>query len=748
MPGISRTPNLATRPSVMTAVKEKLAPLVRRTRDDRILLRDQWLRYDNILKVRHDSAAYHGRHRAYLSIGRRVIENWVTKLKNDLFPDSGKWFTVHAESRDSEEGAEVLVALYRRYLWDYMRVRRKSGPILRQLVTLGTSPIDIGWRFAQKEIPTLEKIWKDSGGNLDRSKEVLKKVVEYVGPTCRPVDLFRFYVYPASVNDVSDLTLVFEDIILDKNTIERMGRTPIDKSKPDLGMQFENTEQALQLLTMGGDKMVADARFQAERQRLLARGLRSPVDTPQDPNQLLVCTKSYWRASLQDALEGSAEVEEIPQWYQLVTAGDDDIVLQCRPVVFWDAEPSYLVPKFVEVWEEFYGYGLPGTFDSLAYLANDVLNQGADALTFSLNPIAAVDPGAVQDMTTIRMRPGAKWLVRRPRENIQFIEPPKESATMAMAQIQNLIALINDAANVAPFSGGGILGPRARGRALQTAGGMAQVAAENMVQVHDVIQGLEDLWFNPMLRKMYSRTQQCLDTQIMLNVTGAAGAALIQRQITRDDLIGEYTFRWEASVSNYNMQVRGQQMIGFLQQVSQIPPEMLKAENARISLKYLLRQIWGEGLQLPEPERLVEDIQPVRALDAELENGLFMTGRPDAVHVSPADDDIQHMKVHDELLRPGALDKPVQELVMQHMKDHLQGMLAKHMMQQMQAQGQLGAPGGPPGMPPPPGGPEGGPPQGGPGPAQNPGRQAQTGAPEDIGRTMGRLPGMEGMGAG
>lgn len=738
MPSVIKAKNLANETRVEKRVREKLGPLIRRTRRERHLLNEQWIRYDNLWKVRHDSESYHGRIRANFAIGRRVIENWVTKLKNDLFPDSGKWFQIHPESRDSEEGVEVLAALFRRFLWDHMRVRRKSGPILRQLVTLGTAPVDIGWRYSARDVPTLERVYKESGGNLRKAETVVKQIVDYIGPTCRPVDLFRWYVYPASVNDVADLTLIFEDVLLDKPTVERMGRTWIDPSDHELGKQFENIQKALELFEVTGRPNGARDKFQAERERLSARGLQSPVDTPDDPNQLLVCTKSYWRISLEDMEENGETVDEDPRWYQIVTTGDEDVVLQVRPVVFWDGEPSYLAPKFVEVWEEFYGYGVPGTFDSLAYLTNDVLNQGADALTFSLNPIAAVDPGAVQDMTTVRMRPGAKWLVRRPRENVQFMEPPKDSAVAAGQAVQQFIGLINDAANVAPFSGGGILGPRARGRAIQSASGMAMVASENLVQVHDVIQGIEDLWLDPMLKKMHGRIKQCLDRPIMLNIAGAAGAAMIQREVSREDVIGEYTFRWQASITNYNMQVRGQQMIGFFQQVSRLPPELLAQENARISMKYLLRAIWSEGLQLPEAERLIEDIQPVRALDAQLENELYEAGRPDEVKLSPADEDLKHIQVHDALLKPGELDdQEIFQKVVEHIQEHLSAMVAKQVMQQMQSQGQLGGPGGMPGGPPQPSGMQ---------PPQNPGRMAQTGGQEDLNRTMDRPPGMEGAG--
>ena len=740
MPAILKTENLATRDDVVTRIKEEWAPLAQRTRQERKQLQETWLRYDNLLKVRHDSNAYFGRIRANLPIGRRVIENWVVKLKNDLFPDSGFWLQVRAESQESEEGVATLESLFRRFLWDYMRVRRKATPILRQLVGLGTSPIDIGWRYLAKEIPTLEKVYKDTGGNMGRAKEVLKKVVEYVGPTCRPIDLFRFYVYPTSVNDVTDLTLILEDMLLPWNTIERMGRTPIEKGHPDLGNQFENIEKAKELVARKGVDGAQD-KFEAERRRLTYRGLHSQVDSPEDPNQLLVCAKGFWRASLVDDEEGN---KEFPQWYQIVTAGNDDIPLQVRKVVFWDGEPSILAPKFIEVLEEFYGYGLPHTFDSLAYLTNDILNQGADALTWSLNPIAGIDPGAIADMTTIRMRPGAKWLVRRPRENISFMEPPKDSASAAMSSVNSLIALINDSANVAPFAAGSG-GPRTRGRAIQTAGGMAMVNSENMVQVHDIVQGLEDLWLDPMLKKMYSRTQQCLDIPVLLNIEGARGAAMIQRSVTREDLIGEYTFRWQASTSNYNAQVRGQQMIGMLQTLGD--PNLqsaLQAENKRVSIAWLVESIWREGLQLPSVERLIQDIQPVRAMDVKLENELYFAGRPDQVHVSPADDDVKHLMGHDMLLEPGKLPPEIYQLALEHMQEHVSALMAKQAMQQMQAQQQaMGAGmGAVPGL----GGP---PPQpGGGGGAMNPGRPAMTATQGDLGRTMDRLPEMTGMGGG
>lgn len=723
---VLRYPNLADDPAVQKVCREELAPLLIRTRRERQLLTQQWLRYDNLGKSRHDSDAYHGRLRAYLSTGRRVIDNWVMKLKTDVFPDSGKWFEIHPETHDSEDGVPTLDALFRRYLWEYMRIRRKATPVLRTLVTLGTAPIDIGWRYATRKVPTLQKVWDDAKGNRGRAEAVLKDIVEYIGPTLRPVDLFRFYVYPTSVNDVGDLTVCFEDTLLAEADIRRLGQTWISEDDHDLGHHFENTAAALQLLQAQGTRDTLE-KFNAERVRLAARGLHSPVDTPDDPNRLLSSVKCYWRTDRIAAQDDPDGEDGQPPWYQIVFAGDND-VLQVRRVTFWSGQPSYLVPKFVEVWNEFYGYGLPGTFDSLHYMMNDVLNQGGDALTFSLNPIVGVDPGAVQDMTTIRMRPGAKWLVRRPRENMMFTEPPKDAAMAAMQTVQNLIALINDVGNVAPFSG--TSAGKARGRAINTVGGMQMVASENLVQVHDVIQGIEDLWLNPMLRRMYDLTEQCLDVPVMLSVAGAGGAALIQKSVTREDVMGNYAFKWLASTSNYNLQVRGQQLSGFFQTVMRVPPQMWQAAGVKLDLEMLVQTLWTDGFQLPDGHRLIQKADPVRSLDPELENELFEVGRGDDVTVSPADDDMAHMKAHDRLLGPGNdLDPNTQQLVMKHIQAHVAGMVAKHLMQQQQAMQQA-----PPQGPPRPGMPGGGMP-GGPGNASGSGALAMPQAPGRIAQT-------------
>src|SRR5262245_44626123 len=88
-------PNIAQKPGVRDVIERDLIPLVRRVRWERQTLRNTWLRYSRIWNAERDQQSYAGRSKTYIATGRRVIENWVTKLKADLFP-TDDWYDVFA----------------------------------------------------------------------------------------------------------------------------------------------------------------------------------------------------------------------------------------------------------------------------------------------------------------------------------------------------------------------------------------------------------------------------------------------------------------------------------------------------------------------------------------------------------------------------------------------------------------------------------------------------------------------------
>ena len=682
-------PNLASKASVRNWFKKELAPLITQVRDEKNqLLRPQWLRYYNVWALRGTEAAYHGRLRMYAPIGRRIVENWVQKLRADLFPESGKWFKNTPDSTTLQDRAVVVHELMMKLMKKQIKIQSIFPGMLRNLCIFGTSPIEMGWKHDESEVPTLQRIIDQQSGQAT-IQEVMRKTVQYLGPTMRVIDPFLFYVYPYTPQHPWEAELLFEDMYVGWAALERMADTPIDPDRPELGNQIENWNGVKELRKGGGN---TGDKFQSETIRLQARGLMSKSDKlKDDPKRPMDLTKIAWYGTIDasgaESSEDTYPSTDAPQWWQLWVVGDETLV-HCRQNPWWRQRPPYLAAKFCEMQNEFWGYGVVFLLDHFQYFMNDTFNQTGDGLVFSLNPIVAMDANAVQFPDSIRMAPAARWLVRDPRNNVSWMEPPKESASTGIQVINFLVAMMNDVSNVAPFGGAGLqTGGRSRGRAVQTATGMSILSGEALLQVRDVVENIEQGVMNESLDWMFSLLQQCLDRDLILRVEGAEGAMVLETTVSRDSLIGNYDFEWLGSTFSFNQNVRTQQMLNFIQILARIPPDFLAQDNARVDWKYLLREIWATGFGEKEATLIIKDIQPTRAIDPAIENQLFAVGRCDEVTVSPLDNDTQHAQLHSQWLQ-GPEGSQIPDLEKLKVMGHIQKHAASFAMKQMAAQQQ------------------------------------------------------------
>jgi hypothetical protein len=131
---------------------------------------------------------------------------------------------------------------------------------------------------------------------------------------------------------------------------------------------------------------------------------------------------------------------------------------------------------------------------------------------------------------------------------------------------------------------------------------------------------------------------------------------------------------------------------------------------------YILEQYWSLGLGLPNADRVFKSTGPKEAQDWRYENALARVDRAAEVHVSPADNHIEHVQGHQHVLDRGDLSDDAHTLMQKHVQDHIGFAVANEVQQLQQAMatiagppgpGMPGAPGapGPGGLPPPPGGP-------------------------------------------
>ena len=720
-------PNLAQSAKYEQRVKDDVLPLAEKLRQEKNgLWRPQSLRYERIWGGLHDSNAYRGRNRLYLTTGRRIIENWVQKLKADMFPPSGKYFAVVPDLVTDDDKIPTLTALYTRFVLRNLRLRQQMSPWLRTLVTTGTNFFEMGWEVREALMPMLDGLVDETTGEMtQKTVTKVERVLQDLGPTLRPVSPYLVYVSPYTAMRLEDAELIVEDFLMDQATLTRLAHTPIHPKYPDLGNQIERDRVAFQELRKASPNVDPD-RWQAEQVRFRERGFRSRSEAEaKDPGRPFDVSRFYWKTQLDDDPE--------PQWYQGLVTGAGTL-LQLRKAIHWDLLPPVLHAVFLRREHEFWGIPLPAVFDHLQYFLNDTLNQTGDGLVFALNPITAIDPAMVQEPTSVRHKPGARWLVRNPRESISMLEPPKETAMTGMATLNTLIALMNDVANVAPYGGAGITGPRARGKAVNTATGASIITSEAQLQVREVESGIEDDFLNPMLRKMHALTLQCLDRPLLLRLDGKRGAPLVQMKLVRTDLLGRFDFQWLGSTTSYNQQVRSQQRLQFLQIASRIPPELLQAAGKRIDFVELLEGIWADFFDTPSVDRIIKDITPTTSIDPRIENDLFRQGLGAQVAVSPSDNHQQHLRTHDLLLGRPDLHPMTAEDVQRHMQEHMQTMVMALVQQQLQQQ-QAQQPG--PGAP-------GGGNRLQLGSGQQPGRMASTTSPDDVMRRASRGPALPG----
>jgi hypothetical protein len=702
--------NLARDPEIVARVKAELVPLVKRTRSERNgVLRERWLRYYRIWGLRHDFQGYRGRTNTYFPLGRRWIEQWVTRLKRDLFPDQD-WFACRALREDFEARVPAKVALQKYWMRRHMRLRKHALPWLRQLVMYGTSPVRNVWRAVEHEQTVLRDVLDDDGAPSGKTVEEVEKVADFLGPTFEPVDLFAFYVWPPTAEGLDAATLIFEDRCVPRSRVYALADRPLDPSKPDNGNVYEGVDelaalydQAIANRTGGGSRN--PEKYDALAQRLADKGFTAPLDQ-NVPAALrpLDLTECMWTVDLED---------DEPARY-LVTLGADELPLRVQRRPFFHGGSQWLCGRFVQLPEEFYGRGLCELFDYMQYFVNDLGNQSGDAFIWSTNPIAVVDIGAVQDPTSLRMAPGAKWLANP--AGVQFTTPPQGAAQAGFEAVSQYVGLADTLVAPTPARPVGTVSQQGA----KDSAGLAAELADSAVDLRAVVENLEDDVLVPLLERSDVLAQQCLDRDIILKVAGADGLELVEHPITVADLVGEYEWEWLGTTNALNQQVRAQQMVQGISLLTAVPQDQLAAQGVSVDWPYVLRTFWSVGLGLPDADRVVKTAQ-LGPSDWRWENALARVNRADELRVSPQDDHTAHVQGHQHILESDSLTDDARVAMQAHVHQHIGLQIAAEAQALTQSMAQLA---GPPGMAPPPGVP----PPGG-GPPLLPGGPAPVGAP-------------------
>ena len=562
----------------------------------------------NLWDAKRDNYSYQGRSSVYIPSAHKAIERATAKQLTRLFPSGDDFFDVKTSppgAQEQEEIAQDLEAAKALMFYDLhscVKIRQWILPFLRQLNILGTSPSALDY-VTQEEVNSLQgrnRYRLVRKPELDGNPMVgeQSRNTDEVGPTGRPVDLFTWYVWPATVDTISEAQVVFEDQLVSEATLKRWraaGRYAFedDALRSNAGKTPENS-------------------IWSSSQRMSERG----VDINDPENNLYIVTSAY-------ALWHPEDKKDAEPFAHKFTIVNDALLIEARQNSWWHQEAPYHVARLFKYINEFYGRGLCHFTRSLNYLINDVTNQTVDGLSYTLNPISCVDPD-FPDPDLLQYRPGAKWPVKP--KDVFFLQIPDKSAA-GFSAVRQLYEFSQDVAGAS--TGGMHLPTLGISRGAETATGQSLLIAQGDIDVNLIVASLEEEWLEPQLAMIDSMEQQFLPIQgeRLLRALGPKGMPLLRdgMRVRREQMLGTRTYVWTGNATTEQrekFQKDGAPMLKILAE--------LKGTNDpdyTINLAPFVKDLY-RSYGFPNADQIIQLTEPGEGFDPELEHAVMAAGWP------------------------------------------------------------------------------------------------------------------------
>lgn len=645
----SELKNYATNPAVLKDVEEILLN-VKKARNNRdAKLRDDWDRYRDIYNCRRTINYYNGRSKLFLPAGKKAVDT-LTRIAReailsdpylDVETDIPQWQTVGTQ--------------FMKYLVENQgKIKQVTPMFLRQLYTVGTSCIEMGFK---KECRKIKYIERDEG---DRTKAKIKerRMFSHYGPTYTVVDMQKVYVWPETAVDYDGLQIVFKD-----------GVTNCDKAKAKADAGIWNVQETNKAIDIHDQILFEQHKANSQPQK--------EMGTDMQRTDVLDEVNVWAKFKLPE--------QDEPQWNLITLLGD--VVVQIIENPWWFQLPPFLFGAIFREHDFFYGHGIIEAMEHWQYMLNDTVNQTQDVGTFCLNPIVTYDPALIDDPDLIVIEPGAKV----PDPNMKFDRPPAQMAIEGLTMVRFLLNIIQESTDANALVQGA---PReGMGQATSTATGVSQLFAAANSAVLDQVEDLEAQVFTPLLQQTEIMAHEFMDEKMVIRIVGPDGIALTDRIIEPSDLVLSTDIRWVASLRLREKFAKSQQALNFLNIAVGIPPQLTEQQGFRINYKHLVKMVYT-GTGLPDVDAIIEDIvYSLPGIPPEMEYELLEAGRKvDASPVDTPENHALHIRAHMQYNPPTNLARV---RLQEHIASHMQAMQEAQMKQQAMVQAAMSGKGGP-----------------------------------------------------
>ena len=551
---------------------EWFAPLLSDIRSRRVPQEQQWLLYhDSWRGVRTRSYFKSEMFNHFIPAARKAVEKYVTRGAQMLVP-SPEFFEVYpGDEVDDLAGKQAeSVLTFHRNLWSR---RIKPYPLVRQL--LRSYAI-----YSRAIVKSYVKIERD-GDKVN------------IWPHLRAVDPFNLYVYPETVTDYQEATIVFEDTMMPWDTYQ-----------------------------LNVDNGVADAISQSDLttpewpthwvQRLASgTGMTDPssTTTAKTEGQGTESKKSLVRfVALTDVWikQGSYWLE----FWLVNNVPDTPRVVRTNTRPF--ARHPFRGAAARDLTGEHYTTGLMDDLEPLQALLNDQVNMTLEGQATLFSPPTIINPDLVTRMSSVVFRPRAKWL--GDPAGFKFLEP-HDTTKAGYSGIQFTMGLMDS------YSGMGPLADGTPTRNMPRSGfAISSLLQMSMSDIQDAARMIEDLVLTPAMSDLHRLTLDFVPAAQIFRIPGTKDFPA--RRLQKSDINGEWDFKWVGSLQSQDYQVRAQRLVAVLGQVGKMYPviqEDLIRRGKRINFELLLKRAWRDGLGERGADSIIEDLTPQEQMQIMME---------------------------------------------------------------------------------------------------------------------------------
>ncbi len=621
--------NYATNQSIKDRAWERVMPNVQMCRDARKAKEVEWLEDLRLWSCQNsDAQMYLGRANLIIPELHNQVETSVGQFMTGLFPDDDYIGVIPVKQTNEEEAEDIKDAVFHEL--DHKNdLPNLMERFQRQKVLYGTAFLK----------PVFEKSMKTVIVNDSKGYAKPQEVAQFQGVRVHCLDTFHTYVWPEVANNVDEADIAFDESFVPKSELK--------KSK-----LYKNLDNVKEVNPQYQDYGWVDTI------RLSINNLSTAIN--QRKHAVLVT--EIWCDF--EIVPGEA----VP--CVIAIANYSEIIrIQRNP--FWHQKKPYLMGRYLKgPAGEAYGHSLPERIRSLHYMMQDLGNQTMDSLTYSLNPIALIDPGFAGDVNSFKMQPGARWFASP--QGVEFKTFPDISGP-GFQGMQQVRAMIQQFSDNAPSTA-----PQLSGK-VRSATQAQAVTNEISANLKNMIRADEFDVMSPLCSMTHWLLKQFQSEEMQIVTQGAKKGEWITKLVNPKTLNKDCLLVWRGSEVAQKSAIRNQQLLSAFNMAMQTAS--IPVLQGKIDIPKFFGIVMKEGFELDDLDIFPDERKNV-TVDPKVEN-ISLDGGEDC-EVYPGDDYNEHMTVHSEGFK--ATKNAESKLVyLRHMHKHEVQKQGKDLLDQQEA---------------------------------------------------------------